>query len=37
VMRHAVALGFEGYFQTKEAVGKEYTPDFSVPVFPDQR
>ena len=35
VMRHATALGFEGFFQTKEAVGKEYTPDFSSPVLPD--
>jgi len=35
VMRHAEALGFEGYFQTKEAVGKQYTPDFSQDAFPE--
>lgn len=34
VMRHAMALGFEGYFQTKESVGTAYTPDFSDPVWP---
>lgn len=34
VMRHAVALGFEGYFQTGESVGTDYTPDFSHPVWP---
>ena len=34
VMAHAVSLGFEGYFQTKESVGTAYTPDFSVSTFP---
>ena len=34
VMQHAIELGFEGYFQTKEAVGKQYTPDFSEQVLP---
>ena len=34
VMEHAVALGFTGYFQTKESVGTAYTPDFSERVFP---
>lgn len=34
VMRHALALGFEGYFQTGESVGTDYTPDFSHPVWP---
>ena len=34
VMKHAVALGFEGYFQTGESVGTDYTPDFSRPVWP---
>lgn len=29
VMQHAVALGFEGYFQTKESADTAYTPDFS--------
>ena len=28
VMQHAVDLGFEGYFQTKESADKAYTPDF---------
>lgn len=35
VMKHAIALGFEGYFQTREAVGTEYTPDFSAPILPE--
>jgi putative pyruvate formate lyase activating enzyme len=34
VMRQAIALGFEGYFQTAESVGTDYTPDFSHPVWP---
>ena len=29
VMDHAVSLGFEGYFQTKESADKTYTPDFA--------
>lgn len=29
VMQHAVALGFEGYFQTKESADTAYTPDFA--------
>ena len=34
VAAHAISLGFEGYFQTGESVGAEYTPDFSTSVFP---
>ena len=34
VVRFAIELGFEGYFQTGESVGAEYTPDFSTSVFP---
>ncbi len=29
VMQHAVDLGFEGYFQTKESADSAYTPDFA--------
>lgn len=29
VMTHAVTLGFEGYFQTKESATAAFTPDFS--------
>lgn len=28
VMKHAVALGFEGFFQGKESATSDYTPDF---------
>ena len=34
VMTHALSLGFEGYFQRKEAADAAYTPDFSKPDFP---
>ncbi|MBO5355943.1 MAG: radical SAM protein [Clostridia bacterium] len=37
VMEHAISLGFEGYFQTGESVGTEYTPDFSASVFPENK
>lgn len=29
VMQHAIDLGFEGYFQTKESATAAFTPDFS--------
>ena len=35
VMQHAVALGFEGYFQTKESADTAYTPDFGSIVLPE--
>ena len=35
VKAHAVALGFEGYFQLRESASATYTPDFSAPVLPD--
>ena len=34
VMEHAQKLGFEGYFQRKEAATAAYTPDFSLLQFP---
>ncbi len=33
VADYAVELGFEGYFQEREAADASYTPDFSVPLF----
>lgn len=35
VMTHARNLGFEGYFQRKEAANAAYTPDFSILRFPE--